>query len=257
MNNKLAVSIPIYWLTVDGAQNRHQHMINQFTEHAVNYQALVTAYPTRDIRKLVPNSQYLDDISDRDISIILSHLNLIKKFYYETTSDMVLIFEDDVDFSLTNYWQFTLQDVISRLPANWNIIQLCLIRDEDLYDVKFRKMRDSDWGLSSYMVSRKYAKILIDQYCRGDYYNIDIVTSHFKLLPCVEAVLFCLDFSNIYTFPIFKENLNIPSTYFKDGSIPQPNKTLNAKSGQEITNWWHTYGSTKNLDYFFSDFFNK
>lgn len=257
MNNKLNVSLPIYWLTVEGAQNRHQHMLKQFAEYNVNYHALFTAYPTHNIRKLVPNAQYLDNIADRDISIILSHLNLIKKFYYETTDDMMLIFEDDVSFEVVKYWPFTLQDIVNRLPPNWNIIQLCLIRDEDLTDVRFRKMRDSDWGLSAYMVSRKYAKILVDQYCRDDSYNIDIVTSHFRLLPCVEAVLFCLDFSNIYTFPIFTENLNIPSTYFKDGSIPQPNKTLNAKSGKEISYWWRNYGLSKNLDYFFSDFSNK
>lgn len=254
MYNKFAVSIPVYWLTIPSATNRHQHMINQFFQYGINSHTLINGYDANDVRKLIFTATGLSNIDNRSLSITLSHLNIIKKFYYETTHDMALIFEDDINFSISDYWQFTLTDVISRLPNNWNIVQLCLIRDEDLVDVRFRKMRDSDWSVAAYLISRKYAAKIINQYVQVDnIYNIDSVINNYKLVPCIEAVLFCLDFANIYTFPIFTENLNILSTYFND-NILQSNQTLNVKSGKEIDLWWRTVGLTKDLNYFFQQF---
>lgn len=255
MNNKLKINAPIYWLTVENAQDRHVHMVGQFFLYGIDSHTLVRGYSSDNIWALTPNTQYPHIIDNRSLAIILSHLNIIKKFYYETTSEMALIFEDDISFELSNYWNFSLNEVIRQLPRGWNVIQLCLIRNENLTDVRFRFMRDSDWSVAAYLISRSYAKRLIDQYVRGtNLYHIDTVTSYYNLTPCIEAVLFCLDFANHYTFPILTENLDIPSTFYSNGLIENTHKSLNYKSGMEIVNWWRTNGSTKDLSYFFQQF---
>ena len=258
MNNKLKIDAPIYWLTIENAYDRHVHMVGQFFLYGIDSHTLVRGYASNNIWNLTPNTQYPHIIDNKSLAIILSHLNIIKKFYYETTSEMALIFEDDISFELSNYWQFNLQNVVDRLPVDWNIIQLCLIRNENLTDVKFRPMLDSDWSVAAYLISRPYAKRLVKQYCQDDNtYDIDIVTNAYNLSPCIEAVLFCLDFANLYTFPILTENLDMSSTFHASGLITDTHKSLNHKSGMEIANWWKTVGLAKNLDYFFSEFSNK
>lgn len=258
MNNKLAVSMPIYWLTIPSATNRHQHMINQFFQYGVDSHTLVTAYDLTTIRDRVPTARYLSNIDNQTISIMLSHLKIIKKFYYESTADFALIFEDDVSFELTKYWNFTLSDIVDRLPTNWNLMQLCLIRDDDIESIKFQKMKNCDWSLAAYMISRRYAKVIIDFYCKeNDQYDVDYVTSHLLLIPNAESVLFSVGIADMYTFPIFTENIEISSTKFDIGSVKEPNHPSSVKSFLTVSSWWEKYGLAKNLDYFFSDFINK
>lgn len=252
MDNKLAVSIPVYWLTIPSATNRHQHMINQFFQYGIESHSLVTAYDLTTIRNRVPTARYLDNIDNQTISIMLSHLKIIKKFYYESTAEMALIFEDDISFELSKYWNFTLSNIIDRLSINWNLIQLCLIRDDDIDTIKFRRMKNCDWSLAAYMISKKYAKILIDCYCKeNDEYDVNYVTSHLLLIPNAESVLFSIGINNMYTFPIFTENISISSTKFDMGFNEVANHPSSVKSFLTVSNWWETHGLTKNLDYFF------
>ena len=76
---------------------------------------------------------------------------------------MALIFEDDISFELSNYWNFSLNEVIRQLPRGWNVIQLCLIRNENLTDVqkyhlkhKIIELRREQYSLKDIFVQKRF-----------------------------------------------------------------------------------------------------
>ena len=53
---------------------------------------------------------------------------LIKHFYEETDDPYAVIMEDDCDINIgTRYWTFTFRQFMSRVPYDWDVVQLSII----------------------------------------------------------------------------------------------------------------------------------
>ena len=132
-----------------------------------------------------------------------------------------MICEDDFSFDSVKYWNFTWEEFFRQLPQDWNLIQLCLIR-EDMFcffnpEVKIRNRCWCDWSASAYLISRKHAENLIKNYYPDDFIHLEYKgndkefreredNSLFFCLPSVENIVYShLEGvqGGIYTFPLF------------------------------------------------------
>jgi len=117
---------------------------------------------------------------DGEIGCLLSHLELIRFCYYETSHEMVLIAEDDISFEMVRrYSNVTVNDklidMIRTVPVDWEIIQLSWIVD------KIAKITGSsdfiDWipciySTAGYLINRAGME-KICQYWNGGQWVLD------------------------------------------------------------------------------------
>jgi GR25 family glycosyltransferase involved in LPS biosynthesis len=195
--------------------------------------------------------------------VVTSHLKAIREWYESTDEEYTLICEDDFSFDTVKYWNFTWKEFFRQLPRDWNLIQLCLIR-EDMFcffnpEVKLRNRCWCDWSACAYLISRKHAENLIKNYYPEDFIHLEYKgidkqirereeTFYWFCLPSAENIIYS-PFEGIqggiYTFPLFVENVSFNSTW-----SGRDDNWLNRYSHDEIMNWWKTKGQNKNLEDF-------
>jgi len=177
-----------------------------------------------------------------------SHLLTIKKWFETTDEDVGIFFEDDVDFSTAQHWNFTFGEFVERMGTKWGALQLGLVHEAHPHMVP-RKREQQDHGLQCYMLKRKYARKLLKFYFdQGD------DTIHYRMpigaaLSLENAVLW--GFDRVYTFPLFNHNVN----QFKSNNIFSPNAQVDAsvRSYHIIRAWWENEGRHLSLDDIFNN----
>ena len=187
---------------------------------------------------------------------VTSHLKAIKEWYENTDEPYTFFCEDDLSLDTVKYWNFTWDEFFNSLPENWNIVQLCLIR-EDMFiffnpEVKFRHRFLCDWSACAYLITRKHAENLIKNYYPDDYIHLEYkgtdkefreneYSSFWFLLPQVENMVYSSFGGGNFVFPLFVENIFEP-TWRNDENW------INRKCRNEILEWWDLKGSNKTLN---------
>lgn len=179
----------------------------------------------------------------KDKGVTSSHLLTIKRWYENTDEEVGIFFEDDVDLSTVQHWNFTFQEFINRIGSKWGALHLCSVHES--HPVMVPRMREQfDHGLQCYMLKREYAKKLVKFYFdRGD------ETIHYRMpLSCristENNVLW--GFGRVYTFPLFNHNVQ----KFTSKNIFFPDEQANASimSYHNIRTWWENRGRNFSLD---------
>ena len=180
-----------------------------------------------------------------------SHLLTIKRWYENTSEDIGLFFEDDVDFEPVKYWNFTLMDFIEGIEAEWGALHLCNVfeypydqeREYPLMAIRRRNLWDH--GLQCYALKSLYAKKIIEYYF-DDFGNGSI---HYRMPlgapPSFENNVLH-GFGPVYTFPLFNQNV----IDFRSKNIYYYNKQADSAiySYEFLKDWWEKKGSQKSLD---------
>lgn len=196
-----------------------------------------------------------DIINHTGKGVLISHLQTIKKWYESTNEEYTIICEDDFSFDSVKYWNFSWEEFFNQLPKDWNIVQLSLVRENMFIffnpKVKLRNRCYCDWSACAYLISRKHAKDLIENYYPADSIIIEYKGTDKELrlkdnvsfiFPNIETIIYSNFKGGIYAFPLFVENVSFISTW--TGSV----NTYNIKSNEEIINWWKTIGKYENLE---------
>lgn len=153
----------IVYINLDSSTDRREYMESQFKDLGIT----ATRFPAISY----PFSHHLIGELDKSLTTgeqgcLLSHLNAVKLY----SDDITLILEDDTDLSLMKQWDFTLNDLISSLPDEWEVVQL--FRYPDFLPTKLRKrINNTVEGGSScgaYLVHPTFAKKLVDRHFLGD-----------------------------------------------------------------------------------------
>lgn len=191
---------------------------------------------------------------------VTSHLKAIREWYENTDEPYTFMCEDDLSFDSVKYWNFTWDEFFNKLPEDWGCVQLCLVSsDVFLYyqtNVKMRHRCFDDWSGCAYLISRKHAKNLIDNYYSDDSfhleykgsdweYRVGMESAYWFLLPQIENMIYS-QFSgySIYTFPLFLENAKLFKTTWSEGA----DNWINRNSYDEILNWWKEKGKNMKID---------
>jgi hypothetical protein len=97
------------------------------------------------------------------------------------------------------------------------------------------------------LIRRNYAKELIDYFYQNEKFYLK-VKGNDPTIPCIEHCLFVLGTEDVYTIPLFYENINFVSTFYQH-FIQKTHKDLQIDSSNYVKYWWKIAGSNKTLNH--------
>ena len=251
MKEKLTNFPPVYYVSLSDSADRQQAFEKQFLLNGIENVKMIEAYDGRkdDYRYKpdVVDGLHFEKHDSGGIAAAISHLKAIIEWYNNSDSDYAVFFEDDMSIDSVNDWNFTWDEFISILPENWKAIQLSLIKENITHDdMKLNQRVWWNWSAGSYLIRRNYAKELIDYFYQNEKFYLKIKGED-NTIPCIEHCLFALGIGNVYTIPLFYENINFVSTFYQH-FIQKTHKDLQIDSSNYVKYWWKIAGLNKCLD---------
>ena len=250
--NKLENFPTIYCASLIESENRRNNIIKEFLNYSIqNINFLLSERQLKDDPNII--GKYKDVMDLGTIGATVSHLTMIKKWYYETDEAYAFFCEDDLSLETVEYWNFSLENFLNNLPENWDCIQLMCI-GKNLNKIHLRKRYWDDWSVGAYLISRKYAKILIDSFTCGDKFLLEYPEDHYWA-PLAENLIYYSPKSvidqkisyDVYTFPLFVESIEFIST-FHGRSLEEKYKEDHLESYINILKWWKNTGKNLTLE---------
>jgi hypothetical protein len=251
LKNKLKNIPHIYYVNLDNRTDRKEYMEKQFDGWKIkNY--------TR-----VSSSKYLASQSDEWATKVISgnvnklpayavgnaitHFELLKDWLNNTTDPYVILMEDDYDLNLIECWKFDWDYLMSRLPYDWDCIQLGFESKLFIPFFLHPKLRHSYFG--PIMITRDYAEKLLRLHCVGDKYCLDQHVNNYDFnFSSVTVDYFMGHTAKTYSIPLITTNVDSGSTEY-DVVVPRDHHT---KSRAAYYYWWVKESHDYTLDEFFT-----
>ena len=169
------------------------------------------------------------------LSTLLNQFQVIVDWYDSNISDHCIIAEDDVNFLTAKYWPFTWEYFISRLPCNWDCVQLHVI-GEHFIPMGLTKRSKNNHSAACYLINRNFASKLKEMhYVDGKFkfYNNYGYDSLWPKYHYQSADFVPYQIGVTYTFPLFVTNSDFMSDSYKNS------KNFMAKKSDQLTlEWW-------------------
>jgi GR25 family glycosyltransferase involved in LPS biosynthesis len=247
--NKLDNFPKIYCASLIECDNRRKNIQREFLNYEIQeINFLLSERQVENDPNVIGKYKFVMDLGT--IGATVSHLKMIKKWYEETDEPYAFFCEDDLSLETVQYWNFTWNDFISSLPKNWDCVQLMCI-GKNLNSIKLRRRCWDDWSVGAYLISRKYAKILIDSFVFGEKFSLEYPEDDYWA-PLAENLIYYAPKSvadqkilyDVYTFPLFVESIEFIST-FHGRTLEEKYKEDHLESYIEVLKWWKGIG--KNL----------
>ena len=221
---------PIYYINLDGEPERKESIENQFKYWEIENYTRVSAYDGReDDLSDILKGRYPQMMSSGEVGCTTSHLKALKMFL-ETGEPCALIVEDDVDIDIARYWNFTWKEFYSKIPYDWDVVQLAIICTGNLY-VKLHRRFVNDFSTAAYLITRHHAQKLVRHHVRGEKYKLDN-----GVKPRAVADDLIYNTGVTYAIPLFLYRISLGSSihpehvdYFHKASHDGLKKFLDAK----------------------------
>jgi len=199
---------PIYYINLDDQPERKEYMESQFEYWNVKDYTRVSAYDGRedDLSDIIKGKYPTENITSGEIGCVTSHLKAIEHWYNTSDSPYAIIMEDDCFLETVRYWTFTWQDFISRVPYDWDVIQLAIICTGDIH-IKIHKRFVNEFSTACYIITRHHAEKLIRLHCRDGKYKLD---NGVKPRPVADDLLY--NSGNTYSVPMFLYKIDMGSS---------------------------------------------
>jgi GR25 family glycosyltransferase involved in LPS biosynthesis len=240
--NKLNNFPPIYYVTLEENKSRQDLLERQFEKYGLVSNA-VKSKRFSESNDII-TGKYVYQLTGPTQGCITSHLKAIKQWYKNNESEYAFFCEDDLSLKTVEHWNFTWEEFIERLPEDCECVQLMTIRG-DFDRISFRERKWDDWSETAYIMNRDYAKKLIDNYCTGDTFHLEL--KELDVMPIGENILFT-NIGKVYTFPLFVENVDIPTTDVNDLELIDGQKPNHVYASEYVYNWWRKNGKNKSID---------
>lgn len=132
LENKLEGFPHVYYFNMDEETDRREYMESQFENYCINYTRISSnrfnaRNPLEWIDVVKDGKDVLrqfDGMAPRILANFVSHIIFLKEWYENTDEDLMILMEDDYDLSLIDYWHFDWNYFMSRVPFDWDTIQL-------------------------------------------------------------------------------------------------------------------------------------
>ena len=230
----------IRYTSLEESHDRRRSLEKSFKDYGIKFKSYISKRYHESDDKF--SGKYLDSLNDGTKGCAASHLKMIKDWYENTDEDYGFFAEDDLSLETLNYWEFDWEEFIGSTPKDADCIQLLTIRD-NYQTYKLRRREWNDWGVTAYIITRDYAKKIIDTYIKGDTFHLEIPNSDIQ--PLVENLIFCI--GDVYTVPLFVENINFPSTFEnRDDDVKDGGKNNHAIAANKVLQWW--INGTENVE---------
>ena len=235
--SKLKGLPPIYWLNLDTDTHRREYMEKQFDYWEIENHTRVSGFDGRtdDVCQYL-SGRAPDHMSEGEIGCCLTHIKAIKEFYENTDEPYAVIFEDDVVFETVKYWNFSWKDFVSKLPHDWDCIQMSIISTGDIH-VTLHPYFINDFSAAAYLISRHHAAKVLKNHVRGKKYKLD---NGVKPRAVSEDTI--LGSGKTYSIPLFLYRLDLGSAIH-----PEHIDIFHRGSHNALMNFWQTTGCQTDL----------
>jgi GR25 family glycosyltransferase involved in LPS biosynthesis len=235
---KLNTLPPIYYINLEDQPERKDYMEKQFKYWEVENYERVGAYDGRedDLGHLVTGS-YPDNMTSGEIGCVTSHLKAIKHWLETSDSEVAIFMEDDIDFQLASYWNFTWSEFYNKLPYNWDCIQLAIICTGPLH-ANLHKRFVNDFSTACYMITRQYGEKLMKYHISGKKYKLD---NGVKPRPVADDLIY--NSGNTFSIPLFLYRISLGSSIH-----PEHIDVFHRQNHDGILNYWKTQGNQITVD---------
>jgi len=229
---------PIYYINLDDHVDRNQYMINQFEYWGISNYTRISAYDGRvdDLSDII-KGRYPEAMTSGEIGCTTSHLKAIKHWYETSDSPYAIFMEDDVDIQTVKNWDFTWIDFYSRLPYDWDVVQLAIICTGSLH-VRLHKRFVNDFSTAAYMITRHHAEKILKHHIRGDKYKLDN-----GVKPRAVADDLIYNSGNTYSIPLFLYKIGLGSSIH-----PEHIDIFHRQSHDGLLNFWNQSGSDQKIE---------
>lgn len=198
---------PIYYLNLDGQPKRKEYMEDQFKYWEIENYERISAFDGRDddLSDII-KGRYPENMTSGEIGCTTSHLKAIKHWYETSDSPYAIIMEDDVDLQIVRFWNFTWADFASKVPYDWDVVQLAIICTGNLH-VKLHKRFVNDFSTACYMITRHHAEKLLKFHVRDGKYKLDQ-----GIKPRAVADDLIYNSGNTFSIPLFLYRIELGSS---------------------------------------------
>jgi hypothetical protein len=229
---------PIYYLNLDGQPERREFMENQFKYWEIENYERISAYDGRDDDLSdILKGRYPEKMTPGEIGCVTSHLKAIGHWLDTSDSPYAVFMEDDCSLDLVRFWPFTWRDFYSRLPYDWDCVQISIICTGDIH-VRLHKRFVNDFSTACYIMNRRYAEKLMHFHVKGaDKYKLD---NGVKPRPVADDLLY--NAGNTYAIPLLLYRTELGSSIH-----PEHVDVFHKQNYQSQWNFWETSGSTMSL----------
>ena len=229
---------PIYYINLDDQPERKEYMESQFKYWEIENYERVSAYDGRedDLGDIL-KGRYPEMMTSGEVGCTTSHLKALKHWMETSDSPYAIIMEDDVDLDLVKCWNFSWSNFISKVPYDWDVIQLAIICTGGLHVTLHRRFVN-DFSTACYMIIRHHAEKLIRLHCRGDKYKLDN-----GVKPRAVADDLIYNSGNTYAIPIFLYRIALGSSIH-----PEHVSAIHKASHDALQNWWIQSGVSMSID---------
>lgn len=228
---------PVYLINLDGQPERWEYMEDQFKYWELENYTRISAYDGReDDLSDILKGRYPEHVSSGEIGCVTSHLRAIKHWYETSDSPYAIIMEDDCNIDIARYWNFTWADVISRVPYDWDVLQLAIICTGDLH-VHLHKRFVNDFSTACYAITRHHAEKMLRLHVRGDKYKLD---NGVKPRAVADDLLY--NSGNTYSIPLFLYKIELGSSIH-----PEHINAFHRQSHDGLLNFWSQTGAQTDI----------
>lgn len=229
---------PIYYLNLDGQPERREFMENQFKYWEIENYERISAYDGRDDDLSdILKGRYPEKMTPGEIGCVTSHLKAIRHWLDTSDSSYAVFMEDDCSLDLVRFWPFTWRDFYSRLPYDWDCVQISIICTGDIH-VRLHKRFVNDFSTACYIMNRRYAEKLMHFHVKGaDKYKLD---NGVKPRPVADDLLY--NAGNTYAIPLLLYRTELGSSIH-----PEHVDVFHKQNYQSQWNFWETSGSNMSL----------
>ena len=236
--NKLENFPSVYYVSLEESTDRQKNLERQFAEYGITPTAIISKRYSESDDEIT--GKFLDQMNGGTIGCAVSHIKAIRKWYEETDEEYAFFCEDDLSLETIQYWDFTWEEFIETIPEGSLYVQLLLIRDN--YETfKIRKKLWDDWAATAYILTREYAKLLVDSYCLGEKkFHLEIPGVNNYAVPLVENILFETIDKGGAAVPLFVEDVNFGTTFSpeEDNEVVNNQKGGHYEARETVLNYW-------------------
>jgi tetratricopeptide (TPR) repeat protein len=232
--NKLQNFPTTYYMSLEESVDRQKNLTDQFKQYGISPVPIISKRFSESDDKVT--GKYLHQLNDGTKGCAISHLKAIKEWYETTDEDYAFFCEDDLSLETVKYWDFTWEEFIDSLPEDAECVQLLTIRN-DFGTFSIRDRLWNDWGATAYIITRDYAKKLIDTYIKDNTYHLEILND--DIMPLIENILFT-NLGKSYTIPLFVEDIDYESTFSKeqDDDVNDGQKNNHKVAHEIVLKYW-------------------
>lgn len=196
----------IYYINLDDKEDRREYMESQFEYWGIEKYTRISACDGRedDLSDILVG-RYPENMNSGEVGCVTSHLKALKYWLENSEEEYLLMMEDDCDISTVKHWGFTWKQFFSRLPYDFDVVQLAIINPQQV-TVRLHRRFVNDFSTACYLITRHHAQKLVKHHCRDDKFKLDN-----GVKPRAVADDLIYNSGNTFAIPVFLYKIELGS----------------------------------------------